>query len=196
MKRIALFLMSCFLLCCCLAFAACGEEGETMLSSYGFVQDFSNKQGYRGWWYLFGDENSDTGYSPMTYHEDFAEYRGEDFWSRISIYNTIPGLNSEVAVAFQVPRACTASVVSTIYRNPPDGFGIGQDGVWYYAFANEFTTADELLFSEYVVDDEIMLHTLTFERVCEEGDVLYFVINSRANQSNDNCVFDISIGLN
>lgn len=196
MKRIGAFFTAGILLLTCLCFCACKDAAsgeQEVLDSYGFVQDFSDRQGYRGWWYLFGD--SAEGFKPMTYHEDFGEYRGEDYWSRLSVYDSIPGLNSEIAVGFSVPKTCTLSVSSTIYRHPPEGFGIGQDGVWYYSYCNSFTDAEELLFSEMIVDTEITVHTLTYETQVQEGDMLYFVINSRTNQSNDNCVLDIRIDL-
>ncbi len=169
------------------------SKGEKILSEYDFKRDFSNKQGYRGWYYLYGDTSGKL--YPMTYNETVGMYRGADFWSRISIHDNIPGLNTETVIGFKAPEKCKAKVSVSIFRNPPDGYKSGQDGVWFFGFKNKFGSGDSLLFSEQVVDSEYTLHTFEFTAQVNGGDMLYFALNANNNQNNDNCVISINIKL-
>lgn len=197
MKKILSFLCSAFLLAPVCLLGACGdtpqEPAAEILSEYDFTRDFADRQGYRGWYYYYGDSAGE--FTPMTYHEELGMYKGADFWSRVSIHEIMPGLNSETLIAFKAPKTCTLSVSSEIFRNPPDGFKSGQDGIWYYGFVNSYSSADEFLFSERVVDTEFTVHTVTFEASVKEGDMLYFVINPNANENNDNSVLKINVRL-
>lgn len=167
-------------------------EEEEILDEYDYVRDFSNQQGYRGWYYYYGD-TSDCLY-PMTYHEDFGMYKGADYWSRLSIHDNIPGLSTETVIGFRVPKDCVITAHITIFRNPPSGFMSGQDGVWFFGYKNQFVS-EELLFSETVLDSEYTLHTIDYTESVKKGDMLYFGINPNNNQNCDNCVININLKL-
>ena len=195
MKKI-LALAALFL--CVLPLAACGGNKETgkeepqqeLLPEYDFVRDFSSMQGYRGWNYYRGD--LDGNLFPMTYHEDYGMYRGADYWMKIGIYEVVPGLNAESVISFTSPADTRLDVTATIFRNPPDGFGAGQDGVWFYGVLNDYTSED-LLFSEIVAENEYVLHTVEFSQDVKKGDVIYFALSCNGGQNNDNSVIRINI---
>lgn len=165
---------------------------EEILDEYDYVRDFSNKQGYRGWYYYYGDTGAEL--HLMTYHEDFGMYKGSDYWSRLSIHDNIPGLTTETVIGFRVPKDCIITATITIFRNPPAGFMSGQDGVWFFGYKNQFNS-EELLFSENVVDYEYTLHNINYTEQVKKGDMLYFGINPNNNQNCDNCVININLKL-
>lgn len=184
---------------CVLPLAACGgQRGETekeepqteLLSEYDFVRDFSSMQGYRGWNYYRADLEGNL--SPMTYHEDYGMYRGADYWMKIGIYEVVPGLNAESVISFTSPADTHLDVKATIFRNPPDGYASGQDGVWFYGVLNDFNSPD-LLFSEIVAENEYVLHEIEFSVDVKKGDVIYFSLNNNGGQNNDNSVIRINI---
>lgn len=172
---------------------SCGQEpdkSEEILDEYDMTRDYADKQGYRGWYYLYGDAAGDL--LPMTYHEDLCIYKGGDFWSKISPYEAVPGLNTESVVGFKVPRDAKLTVTFTIVRNPPDGFHPDQDGLWVYSFLNK---PDDYLSSEMVQDTYRNIHTLVFEVEAKKNDMLYYSLNPLKDNNNDNCIITENIKL-
>jgi len=175
-----------------IALAGCSKANtkEEILDEYDFVRDYADKQGYRGWYYLYGEATD--GFKEMTFHEDLGTFKGPDYWMQICPQEAIPGLNNECALGFKVPKDCTINLTFTIVRNPPDGFKANQNGLWVYSYIN---TPSTYLFSEEVKDKSRVLHTLTFEASVKKDDMVYVVLNNNGDNNNDNSIITENIKL-
>ncbi len=164
-----------------------GKKPATDDRIYNNVADFSSKQGWQGWHYLYRDSMGEI--YKMTFDLDTGRWNGRDFYCYNRIGEQHPGNNTETLIGWQATVDGSVSVAGTVVRNPVDFSG---DGVFYYVTLND-REEDDYLFSVVVEEDEKTPYKIEFTADVKAGDMLYFCINGNANNSFDSTCSNITI---
>lgn len=172
--------------------AGCGDGNDgkpvEVLSSYNNITDFSNKQGWRNWYYLYGDVEEP---SYMVFDMDGARWNGRDFYSFIEIRQFHPGNNGESILGFKAPKSGTLKIDGVIKRCPTDFNAQNADGVFVYVTSDK--NLENYLWDKIISKDSREEHTFALEPKVKAGEFIYFILNPNGNNSFDNTSFDITI---
>ena len=164
------------------SFAAAESAPET----FNNVTDFSNKHGYKNWYYMYGDVDDPR---LMVFDMDIGRWNGKDFYAFMEIGQIHPGNNTETFYGFKAPKDGTLHVSGDVKRTPT-AYGEG-DGVFtYIAFNN---SENDYLFSKTKNKDDNTVSEFEFDVEVKAGDMLFFVTNASANNSYDNTKWNIDI---
>lgn len=188
MKKVLTFVLSLVLCLGALALVGCKDKGGEVLDSYNNITDFSNRQGWRNWYYLYGDVEAP---EYMVFDLDNGRWNGRDWYSFMEIRQFHPGNNGETILGFKAPKKGTLDVSGTITRCPTDFNAQNADGVFVYAVYN--TTENDYLYSETLAKDAKDPYAVAFTQEVKAGEMLYFVLNANGNNSFDNTRFDITV---
>ncbi|MGN1100159.1 MAG: hypothetical protein ACI4S9_07405 [Christensenellales bacterium] len=187
MKKLLIIVIALTL---CLVAVSCGSEGG-LIDEFDFENDFSNAQGYRNWYYLYGNTDGDLNY--MTFDLDEGKWRGKDFYSKNGINEQHPGNNTETIIGFYCDRNGEISVQGSVTRCPVDWMG---DGLFFYAAYYSGSLSDEYLTSFSIDALEKKPYEYEFTKKVKKGDFIYFAVNANGNNSYDSVRNSINIKYN
>ena len=189
MKKSAYFAALSLCAVTALSVCGCGEQPsapQTDSRVYNNVADFSSRQGYLGWHYLYRDSMGEI--YKMTFDYGTGRWNGRDFYCYNSPVEQHPGNNVETLIGWQATVEGRVQVTGSVTRNPADWSG---DGVFYYVTLND--GEEDYLFSALIGAEVPDPYAVSFEAQVKAGDMLYFCINGNGNNSYDITVSDITV---
>lgn len=169
----------CIALCIVLCFSACTTGKKETDTSFDFVNDFANVQGYKNWYYFYGDTEEP---KYMIFDVDYNMWRGRDFYSRVQINEQHPGNNTETIIAFKAPKDGKLKVDGSIVRCPAVWDG---DGVFFYISYFYKVIAEEYMFSANIDTMDKTPTEYSFELEVKKDAFLYFTINANSSNTYD-----------